>query len=63
MLSINDVPCHEFGCPNRHKTWVEDRQEWAMFKGCFYCGYDVEIGTSCGCCAETGGEDSDSACK
>ena len=49
MLSINSVPCHETGCPNSKKTWVEDRQEWVRFLPCSICGCDVEVGTQCDC--------------
>jgi hypothetical protein len=49
MLSINGVPCHETGCPNTRKTWIESRGEWVCFVSCFVCGFDVEAGTVCGC--------------
>ena len=49
MLSINGVPCHETGCPNSKKTWVEDRQEWVRFLPCSICGCDVEVGEQCDC--------------
>jgi hypothetical protein len=49
MLSINGVACHEHGCPNAKKTWVEERGEWVRFVACFVCGFDVELGESCGC--------------
>ena len=52
MLSINGVPCHETGCPNARKTWVEDRQEWVLYVPCFDCGFDVEVGTVCDCHGE-----------
>lgn len=51
---INGVFCHETGCVNGRKTWLEDRQEWVLFKKCFYCGCDAEVGEYCGCCVETG---------
>ena len=50
---INGVFCHETGCPNQKKTW---RGEWVRFLTCFECGCDVEEGTYCGCCPETGSE-------
>lgn len=56
MLSINGVPCHETGCPNARKTWIEERGEWVSFVECFYCGCEVEAGTACGRCVETGME-------
>jgi hypothetical protein len=49
MLSINGVACHETGCPNSGKTWMEDRQEWVRFVECFYCGCEVETGEECSC--------------
>lgn len=49
MLSINGVACHETGCPNSRKTWLEDRAEWVLFLPCSACGCDVEVGTVCGC--------------
>jgi len=53
---INGVFCHETGCPNQKKTWLADRGEWVLFIACFECGFDVEEGTYCGCCPETGAE-------
>ena len=49
MLSINGAACHELGCPNAKKTWVEERQEWVLFIECFVCGYEVEKGETCSC--------------
>jgi hypothetical protein len=49
MLSINGVPCHETGCPNSRKTWIEERGEWVVFLDCFACGFPVESGTVCSC--------------
>ncbi len=49
MLSINGVPCHETGCPNSRKTWIEDRSEWVLFVECRECGCDVEQGETCSC--------------
>ena len=46
---INGVFCHETGCPNSKKTWVADRGEWVLFLPCSACGFDVEVGTVCGC--------------
>jgi hypothetical protein len=46
---INDVFCHETGCRNSRKTWVEERGEWVRFVECFECGCEVEEGTVCGC--------------
>jgi hypothetical protein len=48
-LLINGVFCHETGCPNSRKTWIEDRGEWVLFVDCFECGYPVELGTACDC--------------
>jgi hypothetical protein len=49
ILSINGLACHEIGCPNTWKTWIEDRQEWVFVLRCFYCGFPVEEGTICSC--------------
>ena len=46
---INGVFCHETGCPNSKKTWVEERQEWVRFVDCRSCGADVEQGETCRC--------------
>jgi hypothetical protein len=53
---INGVFCHETGCPNQKKTWLADRGEWVLFVDCFYCGFEVEVGTECQCCEETGAQ-------
>lgn len=49
---INGVFCHEAGCPNKHKTWVPDREEWVLFVPCGECGEDVEEGEICACALE-----------
>ena len=49
MLSINGIPCHETGCPNSRKTWIEERGEWVLFVECRICEGDVEVGTVCEC--------------
>jgi hypothetical protein len=49
MLSINGVACHETGCPNSRKTWIEERGEWILFLECRECGSEVEQGESCDC--------------
>lgn len=48
-IMINGIFCHETGCPNAHKTWIEDREDWVHFIKCHQCGYDVEAGTTCDC--------------
>ena len=48
MMSINGVACHETGCPNGRKTWVEARG-WVLYLDCFECGCPVEDGEVCGC--------------
>jgi len=50
---INGVFCHESGCPNTKKTWVQDRESWVKFVRCFDCGCDVEAGESCDCHEES----------
>ena len=49
VLSINGVPCHETGCPNSRKTWIEERGEWVLFLECRECGSELEEGTACDC--------------
>jgi hypothetical protein len=44
---INGVFCHELGCPNSRKTWVDG--EWTKFVECFNCGCDVIAGETCDC--------------
>ena len=44
-LYINGLFCHETGCPNEKKRWIEG--EWKRFVTCFNCGYDVEEGQAC----------------
>lgn len=44
-LYINGLFCHETGCPNSGKRWVEG--EWVRFVKCFECGYDVVEGNVC----------------
>lgn len=47
MLSINGVACHETGCPNMRKTWIDG--EWIRFLECRECGCDVREGEACNC--------------
>jgi hypothetical protein len=56
---INGVFCHETGCPNSKKTWVEERQDWVRFFECRECGSDVEQGDTCNWCAEIEAERDD----
>lgn len=49
MVSINGVACHETGCCNAKKTWSEPEQAWIKYVPCDCCGFDVEVGTECGC--------------
>lgn len=49
MLSINGVACHETGCPNTRKRWIEDRRQWVLFLKCFICGCEVEEKHTCSC--------------
>lgn len=48
-LMIDGHFCHETGCPNARKTWVEDRNAWVLYLPCFICGCDVEEGEACDC--------------
>jgi hypothetical protein len=44
---INGVFCHETGCPNSRKTFVDG--DWVHYVECFYCGCDVVQGEMCDC--------------
>jgi hypothetical protein len=46
---INEVFCHETGCPNSGKTWIADREQFVRFVQCHNCGYEVELGERCDC--------------
>jgi hypothetical protein len=46
-MIINGTFCHEHGCPNERKTFIEG--EWILLIKCFDCGFDVEHGTMCEC--------------
>lgn len=46
FLFINGLPCHESGCPNQRKTWVEGRG-WVRMVECPECGSPVEVGEVC----------------
>lgn len=42
---INGVFCHEQGCPNARRKWVNG--QWIRFHKCPECGQDVNEGDSC----------------
>jgi hypothetical protein len=44
---INGVFCHETGCPNSSKTFVDG--EWIRFIECRECGCEVREGEFCSC--------------
>lgn len=44
-LYINGLFCHEHGCPNEQKRWIDG--EWIEFVTCSECGYDVRVGEPC----------------
>lgn len=46
---IQGVFCHETGCPNAKKTWVEG-EGWVLFLECRECGEEVREGDMCPCC-------------
>ena len=48
MLSINGVACHETGCPNSRKRYIDG--EWVSVRSCFECGCEV-LGDA-ECCAD-----------
>ena len=47
QLIINGIFCHETGCPNERKTFVDG--QWIRFVKCSECGFEVEEGTTCNC--------------
>jgi len=50
MLSINGVACHETGCPNSRKSWVNG--EWVMLYECPECGTEhTDTDALAACCA------------
>lgn len=50
MLSINGVACHETGCPNARKRFVDG--EWVKVYRCRECGTEALDADSAGaCCA------------
>jgi hypothetical protein len=52
-MTINGVYCHETGCPNMGKTWIEDEGQWVSFIPCHDCGFDVREDTICECMVES----------
>lgn len=46
-LVINGIFCHEHGCPNEHKKWDNESEEWKSLIECPECGCDVEEGETC----------------
>ena len=46
-LMINGVFCHEIGCPNQHKKYIDN--EWVSVYECFECGCEILEGESCTC--------------
>lgn len=45
MVTINGVPCHEHGCPNRNARW--DGEQWVRQTTCHECGCTVDVGDEC----------------
>ncbi|MCJ7784153.1 MAG: hypothetical protein MUP41_09475 [Desulfobacterales bacterium] len=45
--TINGHFCHEAGCPNVHKTWIDG--EWVRFVDCDICGHPVPVAETCSC--------------
>jgi hypothetical protein len=56
-LRINEVFCHETGCPNSRKTYRYGA--WIAIVECPECGCEVEQGTVCDC-TETESHDNES---
>lgn len=52
LLTINGLPCHEIGCPNRHSVYRDG--EWVKQRECFECGCTVDADDPC--CASTDDE-------
>lgn len=50
MVSINGVPCHEHGCPNRSSRYDRETGEWIKQRECRECGSTVDIDDPC--CSE-----------
>ena len=48
---INGVFCHETGCPNSRKRWIDG--EWVSVRSCFECGCEV-LGDA-ECCTDEDG--------
>ena len=46
-LYINGVFCHESGCPNEKKKFIDG--EWILMVNCFLCGFEIEEGSICPC--------------
>jgi hypothetical protein len=49
---INGVFCHETGCPNANKKWVEEDGEpgaWIDVRECGECGAQLLGGEDCNC--------------
>lgn len=50
MISINGVPCHELGCPNRNARWDADNELFVKQHECLECGSIIDAGEMCTCC-------------
>lgn len=44
-LYINGIFCHETGCPNEGKRWLEG--SWVRFLNCRECGCEIREGEEC----------------
>lgn len=47
MVSINGVPCHESGCPNRDARWNAAELCWVKQYECRECGGMTDVGDVC----------------
>lgn len=45
MLSIQGLACHEHGCPNGHKLWIDEK--WVELVMCFVCNFEYPEGDPC----------------
>lgn len=54
MLSINSIPCHETGCPNRGKQWDTESECWVRLVECSNCGFEYyDTASVCPECMDT----------
>lgn len=47
MATINGMPCHEHGCPNRKSRWDAESEAWVKQRTCSTCGERVDADDPC----------------